>query len=383
LLYEAQFVIQATLVFRWNFFVKGGNSMKYETVLVQWVSLLVLFGASVFAEECVFVPTEEQRVLLKEGIEYTKELEKRYSNLTMEGSTEHLDLYNPEEEKHFTKHFRFIRIGHEYCSLEVRAFYQGEGSGESEAFHAYHLINPRASYRFSTQGLNDPPIFVLDEKVKIEDHEHLVGMIDYLVHSNWETGSAPYGMSVDLSCPFDISTARVASPKQGGYIKGITEEVIDGKRMVTLKMGYYYGNPESNGEVSFYRDYYWAMKDAMIEGIRSDTEKIGFVYKTSNIYDFSDTFPKLKKTTLETWDAEGKKLLESEISTITSIDFTVPDVTAFDPKRYISGKQEEDWDTLLPTTRSFTSGQIAGFIIGILLIVWGLGLMLKKTRSAK
>jgi hypothetical protein len=105
--------------------------------------------------------------------------------------------------------------------------------------------------------------------------------------------------------------------------------------VASLKMGYYYGNSESNGKVSFYREHYWAVKDAMIEGIRMDTGTIDCVFKTSNDYDFSEAFPKLKKTTIETWDAEGKKLFDSEISTITSIDFTMPDVTVFDPKQYI------------------------------------------------
>ena len=343
--------------------------MKNHTVFVQWASLLVLFGASAFAEEGVFVPTDEQRALLKEGIEYAKELEKRYSNLTMVGTTEHFYSDKPEEQQRFTERFRFVRLGYEYCLLESQTTVPGVEHSKPDVFHACRLINTRASYRFVEQGQNDPPTFVLGEKTKIENHDDLVRDIDYLVHANWETGSAPYCVSVDLSCPFDISTARAASPKQGGYIKGITEEVVDGKRVVSLKMGYYYGNPESNGEVSFYPDHYWAVKDAMIEGISSRTEKVDYVFKTSNVYDFSDTFPKLKKTTIETWDADGK-LLESEISTITSIDFTTPDVTAFDPKQYVGGAPVDDEEFILPKQR-LSPWQITGVIVGILLIIWG------------
>lgn len=317
---------------------------------------------------------------MKEGIESTKELEERYSNLTMLGTTEHRDLYNPEEEKHLIKRFRFIRLGHEYCLLEVRAFDLGAGSGESEVFHACHLINPRASYRFSSQGRNDPPAFVLDEKVKIESHDDLVETIDYLVHSNWEVGSAPYSMSVDLSCPFDISAAQATSPKQGGYIKGMREDVVDGKKVVTLKMGYYYGDPESSGEVSFYPDHYWAVKDAMIECLRSDTGKVDCIFKTSNDYDFSDTFPKLKKTTIETWDGEGKKRLQSETSTITSIDFTAPAVSAFDPNQFpLQG------DNFLPPlhSRSMSPWRIAAMLVGVVFIFGGLWLRFKHGRGAK
>jgi len=353
--------------------------MKSHTVFVQWISLLVLFGATAFAEESVFVPSEEQRALLKEGIEYSKELEKRYSNLSMEGTTEHRNLYNPEEEQHYTESFRFVRLGHEYCLLEYQATIPGVEHSKPEMFHMCRLINPRANYRFSAQGRNDPPIFALDEKDKIENPDHLVEMIDILVHSNWKTGSAPYCVSDDLSCPFDISAARAAAHEQGGYIKGMAEEVVDGRRVVTLKMGYYYGNTESKGEVSFYPDHYWAVKDAMIECIAQNTETIHSVFKTSNVYDFSDAFPKLKKTAIETWDADGKKLFQSEVSTITSIDFTVPDVSAFDPKRYVGGKHEDAKDTFLPTTRHLSPFQIAGIIIGILLITWGFWLRFKKT----
>jgi len=60
-----------------------------------------------------------------------------------------------------------------------------------------------------------------------------------------------------------------------------------------------------------------------------------------------------------------------------------PHVTAFDPKQYISGKQEADWDTLLSTTRRFSPWQIAGAIIGILLIVWGVWMGLKEARESK
>jgi hypothetical protein len=360
-----------------NSLVKERNNMRYHAVFIQWFSLLALFGATAFAEG-VFIPTDEQRALLREGAEYAKKLEERYSNLTMVGTTEHRNLYNPKEERHWAESFRFIRLGYEYCLLENRISSPGVDGGEPEVFYACRLINPRASYRFVSRGRKDPPIFALDEKTKIEDHDHLKGVIDILVQSNWETGSAPYSVSVDLSCPFDIATARAATPKQGGYIKGITEEVVDGKRVVSLKMGYYYGNSESNGKVSFYRDHYWAVKDAMIEGIRMDTGEIDCVFKTSNDYDFSEAFPKLKKTTIETWDAEGKKLFESEMSTITSIDFTVPDVTLFDPKRYIS---EEDWDTLLLTTRRVTPLQVAGIFFGVLLIAWGLWMRRKEVRG--
>ena len=345
--------------------------MKYHTVFVQWALLVVLFGASAFAEEGAFVPTDEQRALLKEGVEYAKELEERYSNLTMVGTTEHFYSDKPEEQQRFTEHFRFVRLGHEYCLLESQATVPGVERSKPDVFYACRLINSKANYRFVSQGQNDPPTFVLSEKTKIENHDDLVRDIDYLVHANWETGSAPYCVSADLSCPFDISTARAASPKQGGYIKGITEEVVAGKRVVSLKMGYYYGNPESNGEVSFYPDYHWAVKDAMIEGINGSTEKIDWIFKTSNVYDFSDTFPKLTKTTIETWNADANKLLESTISTITSIDFTTPDVATFDPKQYVGGAPVDDGKSVL-TKQHFSLWQITGIIIGIILIIWGL-----------
>jgi len=77
--------------------VKGNN--KYEVPC--------------FADGDVFVPTEEQLALLKEGVEYAKELEEWYSNLTMEGMTEHLNSYDPESERRWTESFRFIRLGYE------------------------------------------------------------------------------------------------------------------------------------------------------------------------------------------------------------------------------------------------------------------------------
>ena len=360
--------------------MKGGNNMRYHTVFVQWILLLVLLGASVFAEEGMFVPTEEQQALLREGAEYAKKLEERYSNITMAGTTERFYSNWPEGQQRFIEHFRFVRLGHESCLLEVHGSMPGVGRGEPELFHTCRLINSKAYYQFVAQGQNDPPTFALGEKINFENHEDLAGTINYLVHVNWETGSAPYSVSVDLSCPFDISTARAASPKQGGYIKGITEEVVDGKRVVTLNMGYYYGTPESNGKVSFYRDHHWAVKDATIESIRSDTEKVDCICKTNNVYDFSDTFPKLTKTTIETWDADGTTLLKSEISTITSIDFTEPDVEVFDPKRYVGGKPIDQGEVVL-TKQRFSSWQIAGIIAGILLIVWGLWMRLAGKKE--
>ncbi|MDR0520454.1 MAG: hypothetical protein LBH00_01225 [Planctomycetaceae bacterium] len=318
--------------------------MKYHAVFVQRALLLMLFGVSAFAEEGVFVPTETQRMLLKEGAEYAKKLEERYSNLTMLGTTEFFDSDKPEEQRH-PERFRFVRIGHQYCLVESQVTVPGAGRGKPKVLRMCYLVNPRAYYRFMSQDRNNPSL-ALAEKIEIENHDRLAGMIDYHVNVNWQTGAAPYCVAVDLSCPFDISAARAASPKQGGYIKGITEEIVDGKRVVALAMGYYYGNTESNGRVSFYPDYYWAVKDAMIEGIKS-TGEIYAVFKTSNIYDFSDTFPKLTKTTIETWDADGKKLQQSEISTITSIDFTVPDVSVFDAKQFLSSKKKKRGYSLL------------------------------------
>ena len=352
------------------------NVVSLNRHFVKWFLLLVLFVASVFAEEGVFVPTEEQRALLQEGIEQAKELKEWYSNITMLGTTEHvypINQYSPEDERRWTEHFRFIRLGYEYCLLEIQSRYPGTNGGEPEVYHTSSLINPRAYYRFVAQGQNDPPTFALSEKIKLENHEELVNMIDFLVHSDWETGSASYSVTVDLSCPFDISTARAATPKQGGYIKGITEKIIDGKRVVTLKMGYYYGGGESSGEVSFYPDHYWAVKEEIVGAIRQDTETVDWIYKTRNVYDFSETFPLLKLTTSETWDAEGKILLNSTISTITSIDFTPPDVEVFDPIRFVSSAEIDAWGTVQPRQR-LSPFQIAGIIIGLLLIAWGLGL---------
>jgi len=349
--------------------------MRYHAVFALWIALLVLFGALVVAEEYVFAPTEEQRALLREGVAQTKILEERYSNFTLTGMTEHLNSYDPESERRWTEHFRFARLGHQYCLLEIHAsnLRLGNGVTDTEETHMVRLINPRASYGFESQGQNDSPPFSLSGKTKIENNDDLVNVIDILVQSNWVTGSAPFSMSVDLSCPFDISTARAASSKQGGYIKGIAEEIIDGERVVTLKMGYYYGDGVSNGEVSFYRDHYWAVKEAVTGGIRQDTGKVDVVFKTNNVYDFSDTFPRLTKTSFETWDAEGKKLLESEISTITSIDFTPPDVAVFDPTRFVSNAEIDAWGAILPRQR-LSPFQIAGIVIGLLLIAWGLGL---------
>jgi hypothetical protein len=136
-------------------------------------------------------------------------------------------------------------------------------------------------------------------------------------------------------------------------------------------MSYYYGSTDSNGVISFYPDHYWAVKDKMVDGIAENTGKLHCVFKTSNVYDFSDAFPKLKKTTDEIWDAEGKKMLQSKISTITNIDFTVPDVSAFDGKRFADGGNLEDMEVVL-TTQRFSTFQIVMMSIGILLIALGL-----------
>jgi len=358
--------------------------MRHDVI---WIRLalpmlagLSLIGAFAFADVDVFVPTNEQRDLLKEAIECVKELKRQYTHLTMEGTTEYFYSEGTEGFQRFTGDFSYARLGDEYCLIEMQVPHPAKGPwAKPDMTRVCRLINPNASYQFVAQG--SPPSFVLNEKVKLKNSTQLQQAIDDAVLWNWQVGSTPYRSCVDLSLPFDISTARHAKPEQGGWIKGINENTVDGERVVTLKMGYYFNDSTSEGEISFYRDHHWAVKNSIVEGVNPRTGELVLMFKTSNDYDFSDTFPKLKKTTIETWDVSSNVLRDSKIGTIMTINFTTPDVTAFDPKRYISGKQEKDWDALLPTTQRFTSWQIAGIMIGILLIVWGIWMRLKKTEK--
>ncbi len=347
--------------------------MMFRIFIVQCVAVLMIFSALARAEEGVFVPSETQRVLLQEGIEKAKKLEKRYSALTMEGTTEHQSSRSTAEEQHCVDRFRFLRRGREYCLLEINKSNPEARHGKTAVYHTGRLITPKANYQFVALGKNDAALFSLGEKINIENSAHLVDSIGYLVNVNWETGSAPFGFAVDLSCPFDIVNAKTSSPNQGGYIKGMTEELIDGEKVIVLKMGYYYHGNNAKGEISFFPDHYWAVRNSMTESVNSKTGKIINVYKTRNEYIFDGDFPKLKKATIETWDADAKTLLQSEVSTISNIDFTEPDLSLFDPKQF---PIDSDVPTLTPARMS--PARIICIVLGIVLIAWGLWLRFSK-----
>jgi len=329
----------------------------------------IFFGITSFAVG--FTPTEVQRTLLKEGIESVKELKERYTNLTMKGTTDYFHADKPRGQQRFTMHFRFVRMGNEYCLLEAQTPNLEVEQGKTEMLHVCRLIGPNASYQFLAQSQGEPPTFTLGEKTSINDKDNLSQEIDILVFSNWRTGSAPYGGHKELSFPFDMTTARRDFPIRGGYIKEMQEKIVNGERVVTLKMGYYFNHQEASGVISYYPDYYWAVKDSSFEGVNAETGEISNITKINNVYDFSEAFPKLLKTTIETLDTNGD-LIDSQVSTITSIDFTVPDMTEFDPNRYVGGATDA-LPTVQPRQR-LSPFQIAGIIIGLLLIAWGLGL---------
>ncbi len=354
------------------------NNMDERLVSLIFLLGSVLSGAVVYAEGEAFTPTEEQKALLAEGIEYAKELREAYTHQTMKGVVEYRDSDKSEIRRFFTGNFFFAQLGGEYCLIETQSATEIEG--ETRIAHSCRLITPKASYRFLAQGT---ATYVLDEKIKVTP-SNVSKVIDEAVLWNWEIASTPYRGCYDLSLSFDIATARKTSPlpMQGGYIKGIKEESVAGERIVTLKMGYYYGDTESNGEVSFYRDRFWAVKNSFTEGIDGGTGKADIVFKISNEYDFSDTLPKLKKTSIESWDISGKVLFDSKVATITSIDFTPPNVEVFDAKRYVGSDMTNIWGTNL-SSRPMSPWRIAAMVIGIVLILGGLWLRFKQPREAK
>ncbi len=351
--------------------------MLHHSLLVQWALLLATVSSSIVADERVFVPTMEEQRFLKEGVERAKQLEEKYSTLAMVGITEHYYSHPTEGQQYLVDRFRFLRRGHKYCLLEVNKT-NPDATQQKAVYHAVRLITPKANYQFVAEGQNDAAFFSLGEKDKIDNPVQLGEFIDYLVHNNWETGSAPFGLSSDLACPFDLTIAQAASPERGGYINAIQESVVDGERVIRLKMRYYYrAKEEANGEVSFFPEHYWAVKDSTIEGVNGNTGKVFRVYKTRNEYDFNGDFPKLKKATVETWDADEKKLLQSEVSTISNIDFSTPDISLFDTSQFPLA--EHQLFQLSP--RPIAWWRIAFFVVGLLLIVVGLFLRFKKPKE--
>ena len=315
--------------------------MKSHSVFMKWLLLSMLFVMPVFAEENTFVLTDKQRSLLIECLEAVKKMEKHYSNLTMEGTTEYFNIFGREHTRHWFEHFRFMRLGHEYSLFDVQ-FASGERDSEPAAgvlSRSILLHNSRAGYRFEERENNDTHTFGLIEKFKIECPGALTNIINQFVHGSWGVGGASYGVPVDLQYPFDISSARAATSEHSniavGYVKGFTEKIVDGNRVIILEIGYVYENQEANCRVAFYRDQGWAVKDIMLESISGRTDTVETILRIKNTYDFSGPFPKLLHTTEETWDVEEKALLESKVSTITHIDFTPPDVTVFNPCRFM------------------------------------------------
>jgi hypothetical protein len=299
----------------------------------------------------------------------------------MEGTTEYYHSQKPEKYQRLVGSFRFVRLGKEYCLIELQLPNPEAGwFGKSEMVNMCRLINPKASYQFLARGQNDPPVFVLGEKETIGNAKQLSQAIDITVQSNWRVGSAAYRESDSPSLPFNISSARKNSPERGGYIKEMKEETVEGERVVTLKMGYYFREHESKGSISFYTDHCWVVKDYIAENFAFDTGEIVGTFGVSNVYDFSDDFPKLLKTTEETKELDGT-LFEYQISTITSIDFTVPDVSAFDGKRFANGGNLEDLEVVLPT-QHLSTFQIVMLSLGILLILWGFWLQFTNRQKA-
>jgi hypothetical protein len=329
--------------------------------------VLVLFQQTSIAGGVLFTPTEAQTALLREGIENVKILKETYSHLTMTGTTEYFDSRKPKDRQQFTGSFNYARLGDVYCLIELQVPNPDSGNSKPEMLHVCRVINPNASYRFVGQGM--PPVFVLDEKNKTTDVSREIASA---VDMNWKVGASPYcsgdHSDFSLSMPFTIQDAKAASPVRGGYIKDIREETIEGERVVSLEMGFYFKEQEACGISSFYRDHFWVLKESSSDSVNSKTGEIISTIRHRNTYDFSGEFPKLRKTSIETVSGNGT-VLDAQISTITGLDFTKPDVAVFDAKRFIHGAENEEF---IPEKRRFSIFQIIGFAVGIVLIIWGI-----------